>query len=200
MRSAKAESVIAGLPPEYSDATMSRVFRMTPGRFAAELVFRYAWIWILALSLGAVAGIALSIMVDLRWLVITLLIVCIVMPMVLAFLYYYYGLKRGCYVNTVPHRIVMTDEGLAARLVIPLRDEDIAENDEEQGEARYRTRDELFPYSSLRPFTIGSNSAIIPLSGKGAGFLWIPADAFADPENLAALLKRLDGYSGEKDS
>lgn len=172
---------------DYSDATMSRVFKMTPGRFILELLFRYAWIWLLLLSLGAVAGLVLGVVMDLRWLVISLLIICVVTPMVLAFLYYYYGLRRGCYVNAVPHRIVIDDSGLIARLVTGVRNSD--------SEEEFVTRDELFPYESLKRFTIGSNSAIVPLREKGAGFLWIPADAFGDPEHLAALLKRLDSLN-----
>lgn len=184
-----------GLQPEESDSRQSRVYRMGAGRFARELMFRYAGIWMLALSLLAVAGIALGMTVDLRWLLVGLMVVFVAVPMVLAFLYYYHGLRRGCFVNTIAHRIVIEDEGLTARLMIPVTSPSSAENESEEinsGVAAYRTRDEFFPFSVMERFRIGSDSVIIPLRAPSAGFLWIPADAFNDTEHLSALLRRLD--------
>lgn len=169
---------------DYSDSSRSRVYKMGAGKFAVELIFRYSWVWLLSCSLLAVGGIALGIVIDLRWLVVALMIIFIVIPFVLAFLYYYYGLRRECYVNTIPHRFIINGEGLTCRLYIP----DL--NSEK--ERTYRTRDEFFPYTSMKRFVIGSNSAVIPLRSPAKGFLWIPADSFNNTDHLSALLKLLD--------
>lgn len=187
--------------PEYSDSRHSRVIRMTPGRFANELIFRYAWIWLLALSLISVAGITLGIIVDIRWLLIVLMFVCIICPGLLAFLYYFHGMKRGCYVNTIPHRIVITEEGLILRLLINAGDcrsederccESTDNSEMSSSETFVQTRDEFFPFSSLARFCIGKDSAIIPLKKPDSGFIWIPADAFNDEQHLSDLLILLD--------
>lgn len=178
--------------PEWSDSSHSRVFRMSASRFAMELLFRYAWIWLLSLSLLAVAGLVLGVTVDLRWLIAALMIVCIVLPMVLGFFYYFYGLRRGCFVNTVPHRIVVRDDGLVCRLWIKESPESVENESEEDQKPKIRFRDEIFPFSAMGKFVIGKDSAIVPLKKPSAGFLWIPADSFADTEHLSALLQRLD--------
>ena len=177
-----------------SSSAWSKVIKMDARSFVMELVFRYAWIWILGLSVVAVMGIALGITVDLRWLVVGLLIVCVVAPTLLAFLYYYYGLQRGCFVNTLPHRIVIADDGLIARLVIPVSDKkehDDGDNEDNTAD-KYRIRDEFFPFDKMHRFVIGNNSAIIPLKSDLKGFLWIPANAFNDESHLSDLLKLLD--------
>lgn len=170
------------LDDQVSNESQTRVFRMGSGRFAMELIFRYSWIWMLGLSVLSVAGIVLGITVNLRWLVVGLLVICVVIPMVLAFLYYYYGLQRGCFVNTIPHRIVVSEDGLIARLVI--RDSEAPEE--------VRVRDEFFPFNRMRPFVVGNDSAVIPLKSPAKGFIWIPADAFNDENHLSDLLKTLD--------
>lgn len=63
---------------------------MRGGSFAIEMLFRYAGIWMLLLSATALTGIILGITIDLRWFVIGLMVVFVVIPMVLAFLYYYF--------------------------------------------------------------------------------------------------------------
>lgn len=179
--------------PDWSDSTHSKVFKMSGKRFAMELLFRYAWLWLLSLSLFAVAGLVLGIVVDLRWLVAALMIVCIVLPMVLGFLYYYYGLRRECFVNTVPHRMIVGDNGILCRLRIKeiknTSDSDqIADSDHDA----VRFRDEFFPYESMEKFIIGKDSALVPLKKPFSGFLWIPADAFTDTDHLSLLLRKLD--------
>lgn len=175
---------------DYSDSSCSRVFKMGAGKFAVELIFRYSWIWLLSCSLLAVGGIVLGIAIDLRWLVVALMIIFIVIPFVLAFLYYFYGLRRECYVNTILHRFIVREDGLVCRLYI------LDSNSE--NERTYRTRDEFFPYTSMKRFVIGNNSAVIPLRSPAKGFLWIPADSFNNTDHLSALLKLLDARQEPK--
>lgn len=181
------------LNPEWSDSSHSRVFKMSAGRFAIELLFRYAWIWLLSLSLFAVAGIVLGVTVGLLWLVAALLIICIVLPMVLGFLYYFYGLRKECFVNTVPHRLILCEDGIACRLWIKETKEDSRQHmDDVSDKSEIRFRDEVFPFSKMARFIIGKDSAIVPLKKPASGFLWIPADSFADAGHLTLLLQKLD--------
>lgn len=161
----------------------SREIKMGAADFLKEFMFRFVWIWILGLSVAGVAGLVLGITVDIRWLIVGLGVALIVCPMVFAFLYYYYGLRRECFVNTFTHRLLIGEDGITARLILKAADE--SETEEE-------IRDEFFPYSSMTRFRIGSKSAIIPFRKPAKGFIWIPADAFVDEEELAAALKYID--------
>lgn len=162
----------------------SKEFRMSGGRFAAELVFRYAGVWLLLLSATAVTGVALGIAVDLRWMIAALMVVFIIIPMVLAFLYYYYGLRRECFVNMLPHRIVVEDEGISVRLKLS------SAECQENKECSYRN--EFFSFSEMQPYRIGTDSVIIPFKAPVRGFIWIPADAFDDTAVLTSALEMID--------
>ena len=155
---------------------MTLEFKMTQFNWMREMIFRYAWIWMLSLSLLAVAGLVLGIVVDLRWLVGSLMLVCIVLPSLLLFLYYYFGLRREAFVNTVPHTLTPTEQGLQVTLKLDPETE----------------RQEFFHYSDMRPMQIGPNSVTIPLKAPAKGFIWIPANAFENPQDLEITINYID--------
>lgn len=173
----------------------SKEYRMGSGRFASELLFRYGGWWLLLLSMTAVAGIVLGICLDLRWMVVGLMTVFVVIPMVLAFLYYYYGLRRECFVNTIPHKIDVSEDGITVLLRISASvQSESSDTDslQENNDAELEYRREFFPFSAMSPYRIGNNSVIIPFRSPAKGFLWIPADAYDDEEILADTLRFID--------
>lgn len=145
------------------------------------MVFRYAWIWLLVMCVTGVAGLILGVTLDLRWLSCGLMVVAIVMPVMLAFLYYYFGLRREAYVNTLPHTLSVGEAGLTLTLRL--------NRDEDEEEA---VRDEFFAYADMRPMQFGAKSAIIPFKSPAKGFIWIPADAYVNPDTLVDVLKLID--------
>lgn len=177
--------------------------RMSSGRFLPELIFRFGGIWMLSLCIISVAGLALGIVIDLRWFVLGLMLIFVVLPMIISFMYYYYGLRRECYVNTLPHRIRMQEDGLAVTMVFKHRKEEKKEDsnqenpEEETGhteepEFEITEREEIFPYSMLNPMKVTSDSAMFFFRKPRKGFIWIPVNAFDDPETLSEFLERID--------
>lgn len=165
-------------------------FRMSGMHWMREMIFRFAWIWLLIFSIAGVAGLLFGIAVDIRWLVCALMLICIVIPLVLVFFYYYYGLRREAYVNTLPHTVEATDNGLL--LTLRLTDISAVENDTADGDNDAVTRDEFFAYADMKPLQIGLKSACVPLKAPAKGFIWIPASAFNDESELALFLETLD--------
>lgn len=181
--------VVSKAAAEASSVESSLTFKMSSASFVKEMIFRYGGIWLGTLSMLAVAGIALGIAIDLRWLIIALMVIFLLMPMAVAFIYYYYGLRKECYVNTVPHKLILTSDGLTARMFFSNYDENNSEQD------NIRTRDEHFPFSQMHPYRIGNDSAIIPLRTPLKGFIWIPLKAYSTPEHLRELLEIVDKHT-----
>lgn len=180
----------------------SKEYRMGSGRFASELLFRYGGWWLLLLSMTAVAGIVLGICMDLRWMVVGLMTVFVVIPMALAFLYYYYGFRRECFVNTIPHKIDVSADGITVllRISAPERTESAdPDSFSENVDAGPQYRREFFPFSAMSSYRIGNNSVIIPFRSPAKGFLWIPADAYDDEKILADTLRFIDSRISNPD-
>lgn len=92
------------MTPTVTDTTFSSgVYRMGHGAFFRRIAVRHAagWFWIC--SLAAVISLVMALAVDLRWLVVLFAVVCLGFPMLAVFLYFYYGLRKECFVNIVPH-------------------------------------------------------------------------------------------------
>lgn len=84
---------------------------------------------------------------------------------------------------------------MTVRLHLPDNDRDDSETGEPEAdrqEKEPRIREEFFPYSQMQPYRIGSKSVIIPLRTPSKGFIWIPADAFEEQEELADALQLID--------
>lgn len=150
----------------------TETFSMGANRFMAEMIFRYGGWVLLALSAIGVIGLVLGISVDLRLLALSLMVIFLIAPSILALFYYQYGLKKECWINRTEHSFVLTGEGIKA--LIP------------------ENREMLFPYSSLSRFKIGSNAVILSFREKGHGFLWIPAGSFSSNKEMEGFLKKLD--------
>lgn len=182
----------------------TNLFRMGGMRFARELIFRYAAAWLLALSMLAVVGLAFGVAVDLRWMVVALMLVFVVIPMVLAVCYYYFGLRRECYVNAFPHTLEITPEGITATMHFKSR-RPAGENpaDEMETEPEEKIVTEFFPSEMLGDIRLGPSSFTLPVTSRGekaegmgkhrsAGFIWIPVEAFDCEEDYAAAVDMLN--------
>lgn len=165
-------------------------FRMGAAKFVSEMIFRYAAPWLLLLSALGVAGVILGVTVDYRWLMAMLLVVFVIAPMLLVLVYYYFGLRREAYVNTVPHRIILTDDGMLFKLrffpVNNAADDNVDKNEEDI------VREEHFRYSEMLPVKTGLNSVSVPLRAPAKGYLWIPRQAFKSDDDMAEFLELLE--------
>lgn len=192
-----------GQPTEAGEETIETgIFRMAGGKFARELIFRYAGIWLVGLCIVGLAGLIFGVAIDIRWLIAGLMVIFIVIPLMLGIFYYYFGLRRECFVNALPHTLLINDDGITARLHLRERKEAEeaesaeavaeAKDNKKEEEATYRIKDEVFPYSCMQKYTMGASSLIIPLRDNGRGFIWIPKSAFDDPEKYYATIDMLD--------
>lgn len=185
-------------------------FRMGPSIFLSEVIFRYGAPWLLALCALGLSGIALCILVDYRWLLAVLFLIFVLAPTLLVFIYYYFGLRREAYVNTVLHSITANDAGLIFHLKFPAnssrKDEgagdvqdnvtdNVTDNGVDNGvENGSIARDEFFGYDVMLPMRTGMKSVTIPLRAPAKGSLWIPRSAFGSDDDMASFLKYIDGH------
>ena len=149
----------------------SGIFKMSATNFMLTFIFRYAWIWILALSMVGVAGLVTGIVIDLRWFIVGLMIILIVLPMIAAYLYYSFALRVECFVNTVNHTVSCGVTSLEVKMYFDDK----------------KTRSEFFEYSDLNMFQINAQSLTIPFAGKKKGYIWIPMSAFENEDEFYAM-------------
>ncbi len=165
-------------------------FKMSAGKFLTEVIFKFAAPWLLTLLALGLIGLSLGIIVDYRWMLGTLFIIFILAPTLMVFIYYYFGLRREAYVNTVLHTISLQDKGMSFTLKFPVSNH--AESSDVENEEVAQVRNEFFSYADMLPMKTGLNSVSIPLRSPAKGYLWIPRSAFQSDEDMSEFLEYLD--------
>lgn len=97
--------------PTVTDTALSSgIYRMGHGVFFRRLAARHAAKWLWICGSAALFSLVMALVVDFRWLVVSFAVICLGFPMLVAFLYFYYGLRKECFVNIVPHSLRIEPE------------------------------------------------------------------------------------------
>ena len=128
----------------------------------------------------------LGITVDMRIFLLYFALICLIGPIWLAWLYCHYGLRGQCYLNVVNHIIDFDSKGLTVRLQ-PVKDEEREEDVPEPEEWWNRS----FGISELGRWRIAKNGIVIGFIDRKEGFLYLPLDVLASPQEMEDVIQLL---------
>lgn len=149
---------------------------------------------VIILTLLLAVSLVLGIWSDMRFFIIILMVIFIMCPMILGFMYYYYGLGERCYFNVTEHTVALTDKGIRIDMYFPEYEGDTEAEDKEDKEKEERCVVKYFDYSLLHRYNVRQSSVIFPMGDKRInGFLWLPETAFSTPEDFSSSVKQLSG-------
>lgn len=166
----------------------SGIFRMGGGAFAAALVRNFGRGWIIAFAVIVCASILPGIFIDVRFLIIALMMVLIISPMMLVFLYYSYGLRRECFINTIPHTVSVEEDMVKVRMYTDRESED---------ESGWKYRELFFPKEDFGKYRIDGDAVEFELGKPKRGFLWLPLSAYGDPSGYRATVFSIAGITAD---
>lgn len=163
----------------------TNVLRMGKTTFFKEMLKLYGAPWILVFFLMLLAAAVLSVIHDLRWIIVALMIVCITAPMMLAFFYIFHGMKPVTVINSLPHTLSFGDDGITAVLLTQHKNE-------ETNETEYiELSRQLLPYSGIKRYKSGLTSIILPFENGNKGFIWLPVSAFDDKNGMLEAMDKV---------
>lgn len=175
--------------------TTTAAFAIGRGRFVKRLLGRSMRVVLICCIIPAVAA-CVGAFWDLRFLVLALMLLMILLPMVLSFLYFDKALTPYAAINIVNHRVEFLPGGLKITLLIPQPSEpDSGYTEEiEKEEPDFRESEVLIPRSEIKSWCGDSQGLTIALlTGKGA-FLLIPYSAFNGTDSLKKCVDILRSY------
>ncbi len=161
------------------------IFKMGRGEFALSMLSLYGKPWILAASLLSIPLIIASFIHDIRWGIVFLMLLFLVTPLLLFFLYLFYGLLPVSVMNVMPHSINICCDCIQAEIFR----ESI---DDKTGEIVMNPLSSLkVPYSSIGKFNVGLSSVVFPLQNRSKGFIWIPSSIFDDSHDFSMAIAEI---------
>lgn len=177
----------------------SGIYRMPCREFIRMLFRLYARVWLWVSLIVVLCSIIPSILFDLRWIIVTLMLVFIVTPMIATFLYINFGFRKGCVINFMPHRLSVGDKievTVFRKIVEDDIDHERNPDDEKENNGRSGVRLEtafLFDirYKDVYRIVYGVNTLTLVFKD---GFLWIPGEgAFSSKERLKEVIPYITG-------
>ena len=170
------------------------MFVMPRGFFFRSMAVIYGWPWLVAMLAAFFLGVGVWLAsADVRWFIVSLMMVFIVFPMLAAFLYFSHGLRAESFFNVVPHRLSICEGGLEA-VMFSLPESEEKETHEEAAPSESGEREEnspqvigrvFLPYASMRGYRVGQDSVTIPCGG---GLIWLPMSAFASKAHMERMI------------
>ncbi|MEE1367015.1 MAG: hypothetical protein UHE93_10115 [Muribaculaceae bacterium] len=85
--------------------------------------------WLLIPLAIFITSIALAFLIDLRYVIVAIMVLLILVPMMMAFLYIYYGLAPGCWQNIIEKELEIVDDGINVKMYIYPKKDKIDEQD-----------------------------------------------------------------------
>ena len=184
-------------------------FRISNFKFALLLFRLLAGWWLLPPIIIFITAIILSITVDLAYAIVALMVLLILIPSMMAFLYIYYGLAPNCWMNIIEKELSLSPSGIEMKMYIKQKsvdsedtfdnplEEEIAqeddnsiseENEVENIEYVIEERTKTIEWHEIENMNISTDNIILSIKGKPKGFLYIPISAIV---NLSKFLNEL---------
>ncbi|MDE5875411.1 MAG: hypothetical protein K2H15_07165 [Muribaculaceae bacterium] len=157
-------------------------FRMTGKDFIGTAAGLYSLPWLLPFAFLLVAALVAGVLIDLRWIIVFLMLLFIVFPMIVTFLYFNYGLREVTVYNSVEHRLLFGDSTLSLTVCRGEEEEVVKE----------------IPYTDFSGYYTGKNCVVVPLKQKVRGFVWIPVNSFSSFEDFRESVELLSGINRNK--
>ncbi len=95
----------------------SDIFKIAPSVLVKSMVYCYGKAWIILICCLILAGIIAGFF-DWRYIMVALIAVCFVIPLVMMFMYYDYGLRPYSYFNSVHHRLIFDETDILIEVYV----------------------------------------------------------------------------------
>lgn len=162
----------------------SNWFRMSGWQFIKTIMMLHGKVWI-ACSFALVAlSATLGIWIDLRFFILALMILLLIFPLEVAFIYFYYGLHPDLSFNAANHRVLLNGNNLNVEMKFIWKDGAYGFE-----EIRYKVK--TIPLSRLGKFVVIPGSVCINYGRGTKGFIWLPGYAFENEDSLKLFIEKI---------
>lgn len=158
--------------------TETKEIKMPPKKLLTVLFYQNGVVWMLAALIGFCVFIILGFVVDYRFFVLSLIWIFLLIPLVVAFLYFYYGMDPLTTFNSMPHTLSFGGNEVKVKL-IPL-------NETEEG-AKETIKEYTVDINDFQGIKNGADYVLL-LFGK-KGWVWLPVIGFDNIEDFKATVE-----------
>lgn len=161
----------------------SKEISLSSGKMLSILFMQYGKPWLIITLGGIILFCLLGGLVDLRFFVLALIWVFLFIPLIVAFLYFFYGMKPLTAFNSIPHKIIVDDNTLDVEIPQAPTEESEEASIPTNGYKNFKVNNEEF-------ISIKTGPDYMILLSKKDGLLWIPVSGFEDISQFQTLYNK----------
>lgn len=155
----------------------TREIKMPSKKMLLVLFLESGILWTVIAFAGFVTFIILGFALNFRFFLLALIWIFLLIPLVVAFLYFYYGMDPLTAFNSIPHKICFNDKDIEVKLLV---------NEGEEKESKsYSVDKELFK-------EIKSGANYFLMFFKQRGWLWVPVESFSSLDECRRVIDSLN--------
>lgn len=159
--------------------------RMSGNKMLSTLFLLYGIPWIVAAFAGFCVFIILGFCINFKFFILSLIWIFLLVPLVVTFLYFFYGMKTLTTFNCMPHKIIFEDQDIKINI------SDLNKNQEietEKNEAPLIEKSYSINPSLIKEIKTGNGYYI--MNSEKKGWLWVPVDAFQSKDMIEKIIKK----------
>lgn len=149
--------------------TETKVIHLRSGKMMSILFMHSGFPWIISAFIGFLTLIIFGFIFNYRFFFLSLIWIFLFVPLVIAFLYFFHGLKPLTVFNSIPHIIIIDADKLSVKI--------IRENKESESE-ELTEKEYNINLKELTEIKKGTDYILLFFGDKG--WLWLPMDAYGN--------------------
>ena len=154
----------------------TKEIKMPPKQMLTVLFLQHGMPWTVIAFAGIIAFIITGAIADYRFFLLALIWIFLFVPLVMAFLYFYFGMKPLTAFNAIPHKIIFSPGEIEVRIKEEPEEEKL-ENSEENKYKDFKT--------SVTDFdNIKSGADYFLIISRQKGWLWVPFVALESKDDF----------------
>lgn len=155
-----------------------------PKKILLSLILEYGMVWIMAGLCLCLSFIVLGFIIDFRFYFLALFSVFVIIPLILAFIYFYHGLKPLTAYNVIPHSIEIDNNDLKINLFGGGGSDKDSTNEEGLQENRRQIEMKNYKVSKIKT---GTDYFLVFMNSPVEGILHVPVGCMEDPIHFKKL-------------
>ena len=164
----------------------TKVIKMTPKKMLGILFQLNGKWWFIGIFLVIAVLVILGIALDYKFLILSLLWIFMVGPLLMVFLYFYQGMRPLTTFNTIPHKILFSQDNLKIEFI---KEETLQDTDLSHKRVEENSKDLKAYTADLKLFQeIKSGGDYILLIFNKIGWIWLPLSAFDNPIDMRNII------------
>lgn len=160
----------------------TKVIRLSHKKLVELLFYQNGKVWMYVCLVGILFFIIAGFTLNLKFFILALMWIFLIIPLLISFLYFFYGLNPLTSYNVINHTIIFSNENIIIHFLL------------EEDENNKNIKDIVLPLKDITEIKRYPDSIILFFKDYKEGWLWLPFSGFNSFDDFNTLITHAKSY------